>query len=305
MSDATRNVIRDTILGEGQKYQEFGEPVPSSWIALQEKLIGLKRDNKIIVQLDEIKQINSQMNIPLSDGELKVFLKVFHNMGYALYFDLSILGDKGILGPKLVIDSMRSFITCERFIPRPWKKWQFNQMRRSGRIKISHVHGMLKEKCGSNISEHSEHLLGIIEQHYLVCQPMSYNKGSKVSPDFYLVPCIMSADMPLAPLELNRESGLIITFSSERTLPPAIFNRLVCSCLSLWEIFDHHFYNGLVVVRSGKFHPMEMKREIRQIVVTLSHTESTKRPDAEWCLAIKLFLTATIEKIVAVYSTSL
>ncbi|KAK3106087.1 hypothetical protein FSP39_012531, partial [Pinctada imbricata] len=308
MSDETRTTIRRVILEEGMRYKEFGERVPSSWIALQEKLIELKEKRQIIVHLDVIRKLNSELKIPLKNEELEVFLKFLHNMGYVLYFDSPNLRDKIILDPKVVIDAMRSFITCERFVLQFWKKRSFNQMRRSGKVQVSHILEVLEEKRLATLSDntYSAHMLGIMIKLDLICVPVIYNKGQRVSPDFCLVPCMMNVIVPQVPFELfNREKALTITFSSDEILPPAIFNRLVCSCLSCWEIFEGHFYNGLVVLRSGRFHLIEMKRDIKRIIVTFGHIKSAKRPDAQWCLAMKMFLKATIHKILAIYSVAL
>ncbi|KAK3105708.1 hypothetical protein FSP39_003934 [Pinctada imbricata] len=306
MDAGTKKAIRNVILQEGMKYKEFGEQIPSSWIALQRKLMDLKKRNQYFVDFDVIQEINSTLEIPLDTDGLKLYLRYLHNMGYILYFNIPVLKEQIILDPKIVIDAMRCLITCKRFIFSLWMKSSLDVMRQSGKVQKLHILKMWKEKGKQGVSQHSELLLAVMQRLDLICEPMIFNKGRRVSPEFYLVPCMMNASIPKVPIEqLQQKSRLIITFSSETILPPAIFNRLVCSCLSFWEIFESHFYNGLVVLKSGRFHVMQMKRDIKQIEVIFANMDVTKRPDVQWCLAVKLFLKATIEQIIAVYSNSL
>jgi hypothetical protein len=66
--------------------------------------------------MDDMKKINSQQAIrPLTDPELKVFLKFQHAVGTILYFDELILNQHIILMPTHLIDAFKSIITDKIF----------------------------------------------------------------------------------------------------------------------------------------------------------------------------------------------
>ncbi|KAK3099635.1 hypothetical protein FSP39_007323 [Pinctada imbricata] len=301
MNDETRKIIRNIILEEGQQYPEFGERIPARWNALQEKLLQRRKDRQYVISMDDVKSMNKELPSPLDEEELEIFLSYLHNMGYILYFSSPALKEKIVLDPKFVINAMRSFITCKRFVKRSLQGNVWKKMRLTGQVKKTHI---LTTWRASGLEEHTEHLLGIMKKLDLVTEPMIYRSGKQVAADFFVVPCMINADKPEG-CTVSRVEGaqFVLEFSADTILPPAVFNRLVCSCLALWEIFERHLYNGMVILKSGRYHIIKLDRQVDKIVVTISHTER-KVPDIQLCRAMRQFLSETIDRIVSLYTTS-
>ncbi|KAK3104676.1 hypothetical protein FSP39_007567 [Pinctada imbricata] len=247
MTERTRETLRKVILEEGTRYKEFGERVPASWIALEEALQNAKNQQHYIISFEDVQKINKGLKRPLDEKELKICLKFFHNMGCILYFDLVPLRDFITLDPKVVMDAMRWLVVSSG-------QTSNDHMTRVQKSSLLKLFRKLKINGQSLNQKHVDYLLSMMQKFDLICEPMIYKKGQQMSPTFYLVPCMMKADMPNDPIQhFQGPHGDQFTFSSDTIIPPAIFNRLVCSCLAFWEVFDGHFYNGLVVLEAEDF----------------------------------------------------
>ncbi|KAK3085151.1 hypothetical protein FSP39_025117 [Pinctada imbricata] len=302
MTDKTKATIRGVILEQGMAYREFGEPIPRSWIALQEKLMKMKKKGRCIATKEEVMQMNRTLENPLDEEEMEIFLKYLHNIGYILHFPSPVLQEKIILDPIVVINAMKSFITCDSFIKSKRIRGIFDRMQRCGEVKISDICNMWK---GKEVANHSDHLLAVMQKLDIICEPTIYKGGQKISADFYVVPSMIKSIAPDGSVtNASAESQLVVVFSSLTILPPAIFHRLVCSCLALWTLFEEHIYHGFVALRVGRQHIMELRRHQNKILITFSHAEATKKPDVHLCLTIKLFLSETIDRILKIYSSS-
>ncbi|KAK3084279.1 hypothetical protein FSP39_010939 [Pinctada imbricata] len=302
MTETTRSTIRNVILEQGMLYPEFGERVPRSWIALQEQLNKLKRKGYCIVTMTDLQHLNSELLSPLEEEEIDIFLRYLHSIGYILHFPSPSLRENIILDPKVVIDAMRSFITCKRFIQRTKTSEIYLRMRESGYVRKADILRMWKEK---EVSQYGDHLLAVMKKLDLLCEPTIYQGGQKLPSDVFVVPSMITAVAPVVPVAgVSEDRQLKIVFSSDAILPPAIFHRLVCSCLALWTIYQGSFYQGLVVLNAGRQHIMEIKDGDNQICITFSHLDTTRSPDVQLCFAIKQFLSETMDRILDIYSTS-
>lgn len=108
--------IRKNIIDEAMAQPSWGQNFPKCFIPLEIELIKLTEKNVPIITMVQMKKINSGHPIkPLTDFELKVFLKFQHAIGKLLYFDVPNLDQHIILSPTHLIDAFKSIVTDKRF----------------------------------------------------------------------------------------------------------------------------------------------------------------------------------------------
>ncbi|XP_052065102.1 probable serine/threonine-protein kinase roco5 [Mytilus californianus] len=108
--------IRRGIIRESKLQPTWGQNFPKCFIPLEFEFENLIRENMNVITFDDLRKINTQHPIrPLSDAELKVFLKFQHAIGKILYFDEPGLDTHLTLLPTYLIDAFKSIITDKRF----------------------------------------------------------------------------------------------------------------------------------------------------------------------------------------------
>ncbi|CAG2249794.1 unnamed protein product [Mytilus edulis] len=115
-NDTEMEKIKKIIMSESERQPTWGELLPKCFIPLELEIASLIRRNITLITLEHLKKINALQPIrPLSEDELKVFLKFQHSIGKLLYFDEPKLDDRIILSPTLLIDAFKSIVTDKQF----------------------------------------------------------------------------------------------------------------------------------------------------------------------------------------------
>ena len=302
LSGESLGTLRKVIVELGETYPEYGEKIPKHWMKLQEEIIGLKDNGERIISLDRLKQINRALETALSEGELELFLSFMHNVGYLLHFKDAGLENMVILDPKLVIDAMKCFITCRKFTFDIWGRWRWNKMVSTGRIEKAHIIEMWGKRSNELFVDNEEFLLGVMEKLDLITCPKVYDKGQDVLESFYLVPSMIKETAQ------NRQkiqtNNVEVFFKFHEILPPAVFNRLVCSCLSLWPVHAGGLYDGYVELESGLNHLLVIRRDFKKITVSFNHKTSADDIDINLCRCVKQYICQAIKRIVSLYDTT-
>ena len=199
----------------------------------------MKVNGQRIISLACLEDVNDGMDTPLTEEELELFLTFMHNAGYLLHFKDGGLRHMVILDPKLVIDAMKCFVTCRRFALDIWGQWEWKKMISSGKIEKSHIMKMWRKRNTKLFFDNREYLLGVIEKLDLITLPRIYDEGHEIVSSFYYVPSMVKE--AAKDRNMPKTNAIEVSFKFREILPPAVFNRLVCSCLSLWPVHEGEF----------------------------------------------------------------
>ncbi|KAL3866928.1 hypothetical protein ACJMK2_044175, partial [Sinanodonta woodiana] len=72
-------------LAEQQEY--WGEEIPARWLALEQKLMELKRGGEKIIEYSRVEEINNRSDVKIENpAELELFLRFEHDLGNIVFF---------------------------------------------------------------------------------------------------------------------------------------------------------------------------------------------------------------------------
>ena len=265
----------------------------------------LKQEGKRIISFKFLVDLNSKMGVPLNAEELHLFTLFLHHTGYSLRFLKTSLKDLIMLDPKLIIDAMRCFVTVAQFAMKFWKKNEWERMRSSGRVEESYIIKLWKDKSETTFYVHREYLLQVMRELDLLCLPKVYDKaGYEIKQTAFFVPCMVKDSHPSNLSTLARISSgeaLHMRFEFADILPPAVYNRLVCTSLSLWQVHEGQLYDGYTALQSGSRHLFVIQRESQAITVSFLHNNGPNNVDINLCRAVRLYFHQTIQRILSSY----
>ena len=300
LSSEARRALQQVIIEHGETYPDYGKNMPKHWMELQEELFKMKMTGQRIIPLSSLKDVNAGLENPLTEKELELFLTFMHNAGYLLHFKDEGLKDMVILDPKLVIDAMKCFVTCRKFSFDIWGRREWNEMVSKGKIEKSHIIKMWRKRNKKLFFDNKEFLFGVMEKLDLITCPKIYDSGHDVDASFYLVPSMVKEVSP----DTFHSNTVEVSFKFNEILPPAVFNRLVCSCLSLWPVHDGVLYDGYVELESGLNHQLVIRRQFKAIVISFLHIRSLDNIDMNFCRSVKQYICQSIQRIVSLYDTA-
>ena len=300
LSSEARDTLRQVITEYGETYPHYGENMPKHWMELQERLFQMKTTGHRIISFACLKAVNTSLKTPLMEEELDLFLTFMHNAGYLLHFKDPALKDMVILDPKLVIDAMKCFVTCRKFSFDIWGKREWNEMVSKGKIGKSHILNMWRKRSKKLYFDNKEFLFGVMEKLDLITCPKIYDKGRNVVASFFLVPSMVKE----VAADKHSDNAVKVSFKFHDILPPAVFNRLVCSCLSLWPVHAGEMYDGYVLLESGLNHLLVIRRQFKEIAISFLHIRSPDNIDINFCRSVKQYVRQSIQRIVSLYDTA-
>ena len=301
LSQESLDIIRKIIIDLGENYPEFGERLPKHWIDFQEIIAELKASGERIVSLDRLKGLNSSLETPLSLEELDLLLSFMHSTGVILHFKDTVLSETVILDPKLIIDAMRCLVTCQKFAMDVWGKKEWQKMSTSGKLEETYIIKVWKKRNKIHLYKNRSFLLMVMEKLDLITRPRIYDKGHDVIVKFFYVPSMVK-EVVKDKSEFHA-NAVNVTLKFHDILPPAVFNRLVCSCMSLWPVHKNELYDGYVVLESGLNHLLVIRRQFKTIDVSFIHKVSPDDIDVNLCRSVKQYICQSVMRIVSLYDT--
>ena len=295
--------IRSAVLEYGMSYPNFGERVPKTWRDLHMELDKLREAGTKILPYDEIRRMNKGLAYPLEEEELKVFITFLHDMGYCLHFDDGYLSGYVILEPRWIIDAMKVFVTCDKFGLLFWRRLEWMKMRSSGQVKESYILQQWRSMEKTSFHKYRKYLLLVLEKLDILCHAKLYDgRGEDANVDFFTVPCMVNTPVP-EDLPVKQPT-ISMHFMFQSVVPVAIYNRLVCACLALWQVYNGHLYSGMVILKSGHYHCFSLQMKSGNIFVSFQHFESQNKVDIHLCRTVRQFLNTALTEIARTYRTS-
>ena len=300
MSEDTLSLIRGKIIEQGSKYPEFGETIPKNWYQLQGKIEKMREMRLRIIPYNKLEEANATLDEPLSQDDLELFVVFQHNSGHLLHFKDPHLKHLVVLDPKLIIDATKSVITCKAFALDIWGKREWKKMVGSGKVEKSYICKVWRKRSKNVLYKHREYLMNVMEKLDIIVHPKVYDEGVAVEVNFVVIPCMLQTNAP-ASAKTPREEDVNIRLHFNDVLLPAVYNRLVASCLTLWSIEE--LYEGYAVLRSGPHHVIVIVRESSSIALSIRNKDEPAKVDVYLARSLELYVSQTIQRIMSIYGT--
>ncbi|CAG2235214.1 unnamed protein product [Mytilus edulis] len=234
--------IKRVIIRESEQQPTWGESLPKCFIPLELEFASLIKRNVSLITVEHLQKINSTQAIrPLSETELKVFLKFQHSIGKVLYFDEHNLDNHVILCPTHLIDAFKSIVTDRMFCEGDNDREElWDVMRKEGVVPKKVIQKIWKKKKYCEFNKNQEYLLHVMTHLDILVEPKRYDSNnSRIPADFYYVASMVRANDDsgylLSPDFTNRSISLVFQ-SSSLMIPPALSFRFISYCLNIWAV---------------------------------------------------------------------
>ena len=298
--------LRGAILKYGESYPEYGEKIPLVWMRLHEGLQQLRKRGKRVIQYSELEKANEDIlkGECLSKEQLELFLQFQHNSGYLLYFNDPNLKHLIVLDPKLIIDATKCIVTCPAFALDVWGRKEWQQMVATGKIQDEDIKTIWRKRDRKILYKHSDYLLLVLRKLDIITRPKVYVEGFDQSVSFYYVPSMLQKGVQQEEVELSAgDITMSFCFRETTLLPPAIYNRFVAACISLWQIEVGTLCDGMVALRSGPHHIIVIQRQSGGIAVSVRHRTDAAKIDSNLVRSLRHFSGQTLQRIISLYNT--
>ncbi|XP_071148099.1 uncharacterized protein [Mytilus edulis] len=311
--DADMSKIKDVIISESEKQPTWGELLPKCFIPLELEFASLTRRNIPLITLEQLKKLNALQPIrPLSEDELKVFLKFQHSIGKLLYFDEPKLDDRIILSPTLLIDAFKSIVTDKRFCIGDRKRAaMWDAMGTKGVVSKHAIQEVWKRKKYEKFYKDKHYLLNVMTHLDILAEPSRYDSNqTRIPADFYYVASMVRGNDDSGYLHsagITQRNIAIAFQSTSLMIPPALSFRFISYCLSVWAVKTYGETNrDMLFHRSGVFTidpslDMHILCEDDKITVRLVHGRTNTLIMRDLASSINECLTSALEKISRLY----
>ena len=299
--NSLRKIMR-TIVEQGSKYPEYGEKIPTNWYKLQTEIEQMREKGLRIIPYSTLQEANATLDEPLSPEDLDLFVVFQHNSGHILHFKDSHLMHLIVLDPKLIIDATKSVITCPAFALDVWGKREWEKMVCSGKVEKSYICKVWRKRSKYVLHKHREYLMNVMEKLDIVVCPKVYDDGFVVEVSFVLIPCMLQAQATEVAVG-QHEGDIQFRLSFNDVMLPAVYNRLVASCLALWST-EGQLYDGYAALRSGPHHVIVIAKESSSIVLSIRNKEDPAKVDVYLARSLELYVSQTIQRIMSIYGTA-
>ncbi|XP_076088359.1 uncharacterized protein LOC143058799 [Mytilus galloprovincialis] len=311
--DKEMEKIKEVIICESENQPTWGELLPKCFIPLELEFASLIKRNIPLITLEHLKKINSLQPIrPLSEDELKVFLKFQHSIGKLLYFVELKLDDRIILSPTLLIDAFKSIVTDRRFCKGDRNREEiWDAMGMKGVVLKQAIHEVWKRKKYAKFNKEKYYLLAVMTHLDILVEPKRYDfSRMRIPADFYYVASMVRAVDDSGYLQsagITTRNIALAFQSSSLMIPPALSFRFISYCLSVWSVKTYgQTKRDMLFHRSGVFTidpslDMYILCEDDRITVRLVHARTNALIMRDLASSINECLASALEKISQLY----
>ena len=312
-NDPEMRAIKKAIIDLAKKQPTWGEKVPKCFIPLELEFSNLVKKNIDLITMEDMQKINQEQPIrPLTDPELKVFLKFQHAIGKIIYFDEDKLGSHIILSPTHLIDAFKSIVTDKMHCAGDRKREEvWDVMSRRGVISKQAIDEIWKKRKYSKFNKNKEYLLGVMSHLDILTEPNRYDSSqNRIPADFYYIASMVRTQDTTLYLQSPRFSHRNIALAfhlGNFAIPPALAFRFISYCLSIWGVKTYGDQNEeMLFHRSAVFTidsslDMRVDSEDKCIVVRLVHARDGKLIIRDLASSMHECLEVALQKISQLY----
>ncbi|CAC5404612.1 unnamed protein product [Mytilus coruscus] len=314
--DPEIEVLKKTITELTFNHPCWGERMPNACVPLELEIAELVAEGKQIMSLAEVKELNAISEVSvLSPEQLTDFLHYQHSLGKIVYFDTPQLRDNVIISPLLMVEVMRSFITDVEFWPKEDKtRKTFKRMSLNGMIQKVDLYQIWEQEEFRQILPFKEYIFDMLIHLDIVSEQRRYDTktGSRLPIENFFVPCMLSQrnDTDFLTQECTPERTVSLAFVFKGTIiPPALPNRLICACLSMWTLKEYRgrklMFSGFVGLSFDREHDIVVCVEGSKILLYLVHKRSKGLIIPDIATSVRDCLFITLERISEFYQSSI
>ncbi|CAG2217216.1 unnamed protein product [Mytilus edulis] len=294
----------------------WGEKMPNACVPLELEIAEMVAAGKQILSLVELEELNSISKVSVLDLEqLHDFLHFQHSLGKIIYFDTLQLRDYVIINPLLMVEVMRSFVTDIGFWPKK-RRMQviFSRMSESGIIHREDLYKIWEQKDFRPILPYKEFIFNILIHLDILAEQRRYDTGtgSRKPVENFFVPCMVTERNTTSFMEkeCTPEKAICLAFVFKGTvIPPALPNRLISACLSMWTLKQYEgkklLFSGFIVVSFDKAHDVVVCVEGNKILLYIVHKSSAGLIVPDVATGVKECLVTTMERISDFYQSTI
>ncbi|XP_063407836.1 uncharacterized protein LOC134691314 [Mytilus trossulus] len=294
----------------------WGEDMPNACVPLELEIAEMVASGKQILSLVELEELNSISKVSVLDFEqLHDFLHFHHSLGKIIYFDTLQLRNYVIINPLLMVEVMRSFVTDIGFWPKK-RRMQviFSRMSESGIIHREDLYQIWEQKDFRPILPYKEFIFNILIHLDILAEQRRYDTGTgcRLPVENFFVPCMVTERNTTSFMEkeCTPEKAICLAFVFKGTvIPPALPNRLISACLSMWTLKQYEgkkiLFSGFIVVSFDKAHDVVVCVEGNQILLYIVHKTSAGLIVPDIATAVKECLVTTMERISDFYQSTI
>ncbi|CAG2207287.1 unnamed protein product [Mytilus edulis] len=314
--DPEIEVLKKTITELTFNHPCWGERMPNACVPLELEIAELVAEGKQIMSLVEVEELNAISEVSvLSPEQLTDFLHYQHSLGKIVYFDTPQLRDNVIISPLLMVEVMRSFITDVEFWPKEDKtRKTFKKMSKNGMIQKLDLYQIWEQEEFRQILPFKEYIFDMLIHLDIVSEQRRYDTktGSRLPVEHFFVPCMLTqrndTDFLLQECTPERTVSLAFVFNGT-IIPPALPNRLICACLSMWTLKQYRgrklMFSGFVGLSFDKEHDIVVCVEGNKILLHLVHKRSKGLIIPDIATSVRDCLFVTLERISEFYQSSI
>ncbi|XP_052097206.1 uncharacterized protein LOC127732177 isoform X10 [Mytilus californianus] len=294
----------------------WGEKMPNAWVPLELEMAELVAAGKQILSLEECEELNAVSTVSVLDLEqLHDFLHFQHSLGKIIYFDTQQLRDYVIINPLLMVEVMRSFVTDKLFWPKKRRMQEiFRRMSDSGIICRGDLYNIWEQKDFRAILPYREFIFNILIHLDILAEQRRYDTatGSRLPVENFFVPCMVTERNTTSFMDKECTPGraICLAFVFKGTvIPPALPNRLISACLSMWTLKQYEgrklLFSGFIVVSFDKAHDIVVCVEGNKIILYVVHKTSAGLIVPDIATGVKECLVITMERISDFYQSTI
>ncbi|VDI23095.1 Hypothetical predicted protein, partial [Mytilus galloprovincialis] len=314
--DPEIDILRKTITELTFDHPCWGERMPNACVPLELEIAELVAEGKEIMSLAEVEELNAISEVSvLSPEQLTDFLHYQHSLGKIVYFDTPQLRDNVIISPLLMVEVMRSFITDVEFWPKEDKtRKTFKEMSKNGMIQKLDLYHIWEQEDFRQILPFKEYIFDMLIHLDIVSEQRRYDTktGSRLPVEQFFVPCMLTqrndTDFLLQECTPERTVSLAFVFNGT-IIPPALLNRLICACLTMWTLKQYGgrklMFSGFVGLSFDKEHDIVVCVEGNKILLHLVHKRSKGLIIPDIATSVRDCLFVTLERISEFYQSSI
>ncbi|XP_076070272.1 uncharacterized protein LOC143041969 [Mytilus galloprovincialis] len=314
-ADPEIDVLKKTITDLTFKHPCWGEIMPNACVPLELEISVLVAKGKQILSVLELEELNSISQVSvLFPEELNDFLHFQHSLGKIVYFDTPQLRGFVIISPLLLVEVMRSFVTDITFWPKKGRiRKTFQMMSGSGIIQRKDLYNIWEQTHFDKILPYKEFIFDMLIHLDILSEQRRYDNdtGSRLKVENFFVPCmlILRNETSFMTCECTPEKAIRLAFSFKGTIiPPALPNRLISACLSMWTVKTYEgkqlLFSGFIGLSFDMAHDIVVCVEGNKILLYIVHKTSNGLIVPDIATGIKETMFTTLERISEFYQSA-
>ncbi|XP_071143728.1 uncharacterized protein [Mytilus edulis] len=315
-TDTEIEVLKTAITELTFEHPCWGEKMPNACVPLELEIAELVAEGKQILSLKDVEELNDISNVSvLSPDQLKDFLNFHHSLGKIVYFDTPHLKDFVIINPLLMVEVMRSFVTDKVFWPEETRIQEtFKRMSTCGTIRREDLYLIWEQKDFCAILPYKEFIFNILIYLDILAEQRRYDTttGSRLPVENFFVPCMVTERNTTSFMdkECTAERAICLAFLFKGTIiPPALPNRLISACLSMWTLKQYQgrklLFSGFIGLSFDKSHDVVVCVEGNKILLYIVHRTSSGLIVPDIATGVKECLVTTMERISDFYQSTI